>query len=33
MNLEYKHINTPAPTPELVSRVIEQFRAAGCHAR
>ena len=33
MNLEYKHANTPAPTPDLVNRVIEQFRAAGCRAR
>jgi len=33
MNLEYKHANTPPPTPELVKRVIEQFRAAGCNAR
>ena len=33
MNLEYKHANTPPPTPDLVNRVIEQFRAAGCRAR
>jgi pyruvate formate lyase activating enzyme len=33
MNLEYKHLNTPTPTPDLVNRVIEQFRAAGCRAR
>jgi pyruvate formate lyase activating enzyme len=33
MNLEYKHANTPPPTPELVNRVLEQFRAAGCRAR
>jgi pyruvate formate lyase activating enzyme len=33
MNLEYKHINTPPPTSDLVNRVIEQFRAAGCRAR
>jgi len=33
MKLDYQHANTPAPTPELVKRVIEQFRAAGCHAR
>jgi pyruvate formate lyase activating enzyme len=33
MNLEYKHANTPPPPPELVNRVIEQFRAAGCRAR
>ena len=33
MNIEYKHANTPPPTPELVNRVIEQFRAACCRAR
>jgi pyruvate formate lyase activating enzyme len=33
MNLEYKHVNTPAPAPDLVKRVIEQFNAAGCRAR
>jgi pyruvate formate lyase activating enzyme len=33
MKLDYKHVNTPAPTPDLVLRVIEQFRAAGCQAR
>jgi pyruvate formate lyase activating enzyme len=33
MNLDYKHANTSPPTPELVNRVIEQFRAAGCRAR
>jgi pyruvate formate lyase activating enzyme len=33
MNLPYKHANTPPPDPALVSRVIEQFRAAGCRAR
>lgn len=33
MNLDYKHANTPPPAPELVNRVIEQFRAAGCRAR
>ena len=33
MNLDYKHANTPPPTTELVNRVIEQFRAAGCRAR
>ena len=33
MNLEYKHANTQSPTPELINRVLEQFRAAGCHAR
>ena len=33
MNLEYKHQDTPNPTRELVSRVIGQFRDAGCRAR
>src|SRR6476659_9423578 len=33
MNLDYKHANTPTATPELVRRVIEPFRAAGCRAR
>jgi pyruvate formate lyase activating enzyme len=33
MNLEYKHFDTSRPTPELVNRVIGQFRAAGCNAR
>jgi len=33
MNLEYKLAHTPSPTPDLVSRVLGQFRAAGCRAR
>ena len=33
MNLDYKDADTQTPTPDLVSRVIEQFRAAGCRAR
>ena len=33
MGLEYKHLDTPPPSPDLVNRVIGQFRAAGCHAR
>ena len=33
MNLPYKEQNTPTPTPELVQRVIAQFRAAGCNVR
>jgi pyruvate formate lyase activating enzyme len=33
MGLEYKHQDTPTPTPDLINRVIGQFRAAGCHAR
>jgi pyruvate formate lyase activating enzyme len=33
MNLEYKNANTPAPTPDLIARVIDQFRTAGCSVR
>jgi len=33
MNLEYKLAHTTTPTPDLVERVLEQFRAAGCSAR
>jgi pyruvate formate lyase activating enzyme len=33
MDLDYKDANTPTPTPDLVNRVIGQFRAAGCRAR
>jgi pyruvate formate lyase activating enzyme len=33
MKLDYKHANTAAAAPDLVHRVIEQFRAAGCRAR
>jgi pyruvate formate lyase activating enzyme len=33
MGLEYKLENTQAPSRDLVNRVIEQFRAAGCRAR
>jgi pyruvate formate lyase activating enzyme len=33
MKLDYKHVDTPRPTPELVNRVLEQLRAAGCRAR
>jgi pyruvate formate lyase activating enzyme len=33
MKLDYKHANTPTPTPDLINRVIEQFRVAGCNAR
>lgn len=33
MNLDYAHQHTPTPTPDLVSRVIEQFQSAGCQAR
>src|ERR1700755_743414 len=31
--LDYKHENTQPPSRDLVDRVIEQFRAAGCQAR
>jgi pyruvate formate lyase activating enzyme len=33
MGLDYKHEETEAPAPEVVNRVLEQFRNAGCHAR
>jgi pyruvate formate lyase activating enzyme len=33
MNLEYVHNTTPTAPPELVDRVIKQFRAAGCQVR
>jgi pyruvate formate lyase activating enzyme len=33
LNLDYKHANTPAPTPGLIHRVLGQFHAAGCNAR
>jgi pyruvate formate lyase activating enzyme len=33
MGLDYKLENTQAPSRDLVNRVIEQFRAAGCNAR
>jgi pyruvate formate lyase activating enzyme len=33
MELAYKHADTPAPSPELVRRVIAQFHAASCHVR
>jgi pyruvate formate lyase activating enzyme len=33
MKLEYKHVDTPTPTPDLLNRVLEQFRAAGCRVR
>jgi len=33
LNIEDKHTDTPPPSPELVDRVREQFRAAGCRAR
>jgi pyruvate formate lyase activating enzyme len=33
MKLDYAHVDTPTPTPDLINRVLEQFRAAGCRAR
>ncbi len=33
IGLEYKHVDTQPPTRELIDRVLEQFRAAGCRAR
>ena len=33
MNFQYKNANTPTPTPELIARVNEQFRSAGCTVR
>jgi pyruvate formate lyase activating enzyme len=33
MNLEYKHAETAPPSPELIDRVLSQFRAAGCRVR
>ena len=33
MGIDYKHYDTPPPSRELVSRVIGQFRDAGCNAR
>jgi pyruvate formate lyase activating enzyme len=33
MHLDYKLSGTAPPPPELVNRVLEQFRAAGCRVR
>jgi pyruvate formate lyase activating enzyme len=33
MGLEYEHVDTQPPTRELINRVLDQFRAAGCNAR
>jgi pyruvate formate lyase activating enzyme len=33
IGLEYREANTAAPSPDLIKRVLEQFRAAGCRAR
>jgi pyruvate formate lyase activating enzyme len=33
MSLEYKCADTPTAPPDLINRVIKQFRAAGCRVR
>ena len=33
MNLDYLHEKTSPPSPQLMKRVIEQFRNAGCRTR
>ena len=33
MHLDYKHADTAPPSPELVNRVRQQFRVAGCRVR
>ena len=33
MGLEYPEANTQPPTPELMARVLGQFRDAGCNVR
>ena len=33
MGLEYKLLDTPTPSRDLIDRVIGQFRAAGCQVR
>jgi pyruvate formate lyase activating enzyme len=33
MDLEYKESTTLSPTPDLINRVFEQFRTAGCNVR
>ncbi|MGE3146441.1 MAG: pyruvate formate-lyase-activating protein [Pseudorhodoplanes sp.] len=33
MGLPYEHEKTPSPTPDLINRVLGQFRAAGCNVR
>ena len=33
IQLDYRHKDTPTATPELISRVIGQFRDAGCRVR
>jgi pyruvate formate lyase activating enzyme len=33
MGLDYRLKDTQSPTPDLIERVLEQFRSAGCRAR
>jgi pyruvate formate lyase activating enzyme len=33
MNLEYRELTSPSPTSDLINRVFEQFRSAGCNVR
>ena len=33
MGLDYQLADTPRPSSELVARVVDQFRTAGCHVR
>lgn len=33
MKLDYKNAATPTPSPDLIARVIDQFRSAGCRVR
>lgn len=33
MKLDYKHIDTRTPSPDLIKRVLDQFYVAGCRAR
>jgi pyruvate formate lyase activating enzyme len=33
MGKDYAHLDTQPPSPELIQRVLDQFRAAGCNAR
>ncbi len=33
MGLPYLHENTQPPRPEVIKRVIDQFRSAGCNVR
>jgi pyruvate formate lyase activating enzyme len=33
MGLDYRHENTERPTPDVIERVMKQFRDAGCNVR